>query len=56
MQQNWLLLLFIGAVLATLFVQAGANQSLLMQLVWWLTITLGVILLGLTIGLVTVAP
>ena len=56
MQQNWLLLLFIGAVLATLFVQASDNQSLLMQLVWWLTITLGLTLLGLAIGFVTLAP
>jgi hypothetical protein len=56
MQHSWLLLLLLGAVLATLYVQANGDQGPLMQLVWWLTITLGLTLLGWTMGLVTVAP
>lgn len=46
-----LLLALIAAASATLFVQATLELSLLEHMLWWLMITLGLILLGWGTGL-----
>lgn len=50
-----LLLALIAAGSATLFVQASLELSLLEHMLWWLMITLGLILLGWAMGLLAMA-
>ena len=55
MQVLLLLIALIAVVSVTLFVQASLESSLLEHLMWWLTIVLGMIILGWESGLLAVA-